>query len=134
MLPCHTHAHEFHRPKARKFVYIESLRNLHIRLLHPYLVNGACPFIGMDVAIESDINPVLLPKPLQVIPTHGLFKWPSSPNQSLEEYPRGWWATKINQGCFHLSTDARHFSRNLYCSEPFLQSRSLSATQKWNMP
>jgi hypothetical protein len=41
-----------------------------------YLINGAYPFIVMDMAEKCDVHPVLLPKLLQAIPSHGLFKGP----------------------------------------------------------
>jgi hypothetical protein len=39
-----------------------------------YLVNGACPFIVMDMAEKCNVHPVLLPKLLQAHPSHGIFK------------------------------------------------------------
>lgn len=44
-----------------------------------YLINGACPFVVMDMAIKSNIYFVSLPKFLQTFPSHGLFKWPFRP-------------------------------------------------------
>ncbi|KAF4377854.1 hypothetical protein G4B88_031520 [Cannabis sativa] len=38
------------------------------------LVDGTCPFIVMDMAIESNVNFVFLPKFLQTFSSHGLFE------------------------------------------------------------
>jgi len=41
---------------------------------HTHLVDGACPFIAVDVAIEGEVDLVLLPELLQRFPPHGLLE------------------------------------------------------------
>jgi len=39
-----------------------------------HLIDWACPFIAVDVFIESEIDLVLLPEPLQRFPPHRLLE------------------------------------------------------------
>lgn len=43
-------------------------------IFYSYLVDGACPFIVMDMAVKCNVYLVLLPKFLQAFPSHRLFK------------------------------------------------------------
>lgn len=40
-----------------------------------YLINWTCSFVVMDMAIEGNINPILLPEILKAFPSHRLLKW-----------------------------------------------------------
>lgn len=69
-----------------------------LSICNSYLVDWAWPFIVMDMAVEGNVNLVLLPKFLQTIPSHRLFicallavpviRWISKDTMSGKDQPR----------------------------------------------
>jgi hypothetical protein len=101
--------------------------------LIPYLINRTRPFVIMHMP-EGKFFTFATGLVSYLSPSARRRCLPSIWYQSHEEYPKTRTVRLKYQGCFSRSTDERHFSIQFSCSNPGLQTCSISAMQNRNMP